>query len=131
MQCCNVCRWCYFRSHFVLGLMRSGAVVTMDTVTWHILKWPPDLSRGVLTSALLNKSNRGTCCIQSSLFTFPLLMSYFIIFLPPANSLIPFPLSPCPAQCWSHSPNGYSCHLLAQIIITSDQNGYSILGILQ
>lgn len=53
MQGCNVCRWRYFRSQFLLGLKSSGALVTMDTVTWHILKWPPDLRLGVLNSALL------------------------------------------------------------------------------
>lgn len=52
LQDCNMCRWCYFSSHFRLGLKGSGVIVILASVAWHILKWPLALSLGVLTLSL-------------------------------------------------------------------------------
>lgn len=49
MQGCNMCRWCYFSSRFILEVKSSAAVVTLVRVAWHIIKWPTAHSLGVLT----------------------------------------------------------------------------------
>lgn len=104
MQGYNMCRWCYFSSHFTLGLKGSAAFVTVARVVWHTFKWPPGLSLGVLTLCFTSFSCSNSLCF--SLRTLHLLNFAFHVltsggpslspsrFLPPAYFL-PTPLPHC------------------------------------
>lgn len=122
MQGHNMCRWCYFRSHFTLRLKGRAAIVAVARVAWHILKWPLALSLGVLTFSLTSFSCSNillciTPCIQSNSWTphppppttpHPLTRLCFYLlcpsqspaFLPPLISwLPPFPVPYCFSCC--------------------------------
>lgn len=106
MRGCNVCRWCYFSSHFTLRLKGSAAIVTLARVAWHILKWRPALSLGVLALGFPPSSRSSSLCyslhtvhlLPSSLC---LLWSYlscplrFSLHLFPAPPPYSYPLSSC------------------------------------
>lgn len=102
MQGYNMCRRCYFSSHYTLGLKGSAAVVTLARVAWHILKWPPALSLGVLTLSFTSFSHWNSLCYSLHLrnSSLCLLWSYLLCpslssaFLPPHLCLLP--LTPIP-----------------------------------
>lgn len=141
MQGHNVCRWCYFSSHFPLGLKGTAAIVTLAGADWHILKWSLTLSLGARTLSFIPFSHSNSLCY--SLHTVHALNSSLC---PPGSylwcpSLSPAFLSPLPPILTTfhpvipssppRSPRGHPCSLWAVIIIASDQDGDSISGILQ
>lgn len=73
MQGRTMCRWCYFSSHFTLGLKGTAAIVILARVAWHILKWSLTLSLGVQTLRFISFSHSNSLCY--SLHTLYLLKS--------------------------------------------------------
>lgn len=116
--------WCYFSHHFALGLKGSAAIVTQARAPWHILKWPPALSLGVLTFGFTSFSCCYSCISQSlscPLCSYLLLPSLPCILQPPqtqtdtharthTHTCIPFhPLISAPL---SFSLRGYPCFFM-------------------
>lgn len=138
--------WCYFSHHLTLGLKGSAAIVTQARAPWHILKWPPALGRGVLTSGFTSFSRCYALHLSISFLR--------SVLLPPVTVPTPYPPAPTDtnrhahtgAHAHSHVHSFSSSHLCSSIlflsedthvflralkIIASDLDSDSISGILQ